>query len=846
MKSRYRRHALAMADPELPQPVPFPIRIVQEPVTSPTDDGPDQPAELPGRRNDSFYEAWDKFLAIEPKRALSTSTMAKKVEEERKAVDETPGDGLLVQENAATSWEQAAAECKAKVAAIVEECKMLNQKYRDMNFDLETNKYCLRSLTGRDPDAIDKIDPLPWVKRVEDIFDDPQFFIDGATATDVHQGSGRDCWFLAALMAVTAKKDLVDKLCVARNEKVGVYGFVFYRDGEFIFEVVDDKLYMRVGDDDELSVVRDWDKAEKQGVSLKHDGEKLKAKLQKSGEALYFSHCRSNETWLPLVEKAYAKAHGDYFAIEGGYASEGIEDLSGGVGVVLNPEDIMDKDRFWREQLSLVNEKYLFGGGSKPTSSKGLERSHAYAVLQAWEEGDLKLLKLRNPWGSVEWDGSWSDGDKLWTADMMTKLNHRFGDDGVFWMSYQDFLKHFPSVNRVRLLNDKDWRVAQQWTCVNVPWTVDYLDTKFQFTTSKQGPVVIVLSQPDERYFCGLNGRYFCSLHFRVYKEGDDKGSWLVRSMHNSGNDSEFTRSVSAEIEDLEAGTYNVIFKVTAIRIKRLPTAEECIVQLAVERKEKLLHVGRRYDYAQTKGNRRAMEEANKLQKKLERIEMQKDRFKKARQLHQQEKGRARRCKQRVEDSMKEKRKAFELAGGQREKQKRQRMRGRRKHESTAGQVDAEVERGSEPKTDEATPLTTEPEDMHPEDAVQQPEPVQADTVGKDTGGNLETLSRGLSGLELSEKQSSNVNGSRCVSPLDEDDGYESPLEPPEELDDDDFDFDSDMEGPVDSSEDEDPRERRKTDIFADDPWNALCVLGLRVYSLHSAKVCVIKSEGSS
>ena len=140
-----------MADPEPPQPVPFPIKIVGEPPPPPSDDGPMVSDPPPGKRSDVFYEAWEKFLAIEPKRPKATSTMAQKVEEEKESVEKSPGDGLQVKENAASSWEQAAAECKAKVAAIVEECKRLNQKYRDAIFDLEMNPYCLQSLSGRYP-----------------------------------------------------------------------------------------------------------------------------------------------------------------------------------------------------------------------------------------------------------------------------------------------------------------------------------------------------------------------------------------------------------------------------------------------------------------------------------------------------------------------------------------------------------------------------------------------------------------------------------------------------------------------------------------------------------------------
>ncbi len=600
-------------------------------------------------------------------------------------------------------------------------------------------------------------------------------------------------------------------------------------DGEWIYEVIDDKLFLRVGDDDGLTIVRDWDRDKKEGMGLKHpDEEKLLSQLQRGGEALYFSHCKSSETWLPLIEKAYAKAHGDYYAIEGGFASEAIEDLTGGVGVVINPEDIMDKDRFWREQLSLVNQKYLFGGGSKPTSTKGFIGGHAYAVLKTWEEGDLKLLKLRNPWGETEWDGDWSDGSKLWTPAMMTKLEHTFGDDGVFWISFIDFLKHFPSINRVRLFN-KEWQVAQQWTSVNVPWTVDYLDTKFQFSIAEKCPVVIVLSQPDDRYFYGLRGRFLYSLHFRVYKEGEEDDKWIVRSMHNSGNETVFTRSVSVEIEDLEPGTYNVVFKVTAVRTAAAMTAEESIIKFAVERKEKLLNVGRRFDYAQTKGNLRAMEDTNRKRKVKGRRDEKITMFKKSRKITQREKERARGRKKRVDDAMREKKREYE----HRRRGKEKARRGGRDCESTDAQDgDGKSEEGGQAgsvtplteespakevphvvagaekgdgvaKADEAPVPGTEIEQKvekvgesvedrkkAAESGKQAEESDKPSEDSKETEDATNALSKNLSKLDLrGTRRSSRTDP---VSPLEEED-YDSPVEPPEELDDDDFEWDSDL-----------------------------------------------------
>ena len=63
----------------------------------------------------------------------------------------------------------------------------------------------------------------------KDIFDEPHFYIDGMTANDVRQGRDGDCWFMSSICTLSNKEDLLEKVCVARDEKVGVYGFVFHR-----------------------------------------------------------------------------------------------------------------------------------------------------------------------------------------------------------------------------------------------------------------------------------------------------------------------------------------------------------------------------------------------------------------------------------------------------------------------------------------------------------------------------------------------------------------------------------------------------------------------------------------
>lgn len=70
--------------------------------------------------------------------------------------------------------------------------------------------------------------------------------MNGPTASDVRQGRDGDCWFMAALCTLSNKKGLIDNISVARNEKVGVYGFVFFR-GRYIGFIIYYLIFFSVG-----------------------------------------------------------------------------------------------------------------------------------------------------------------------------------------------------------------------------------------------------------------------------------------------------------------------------------------------------------------------------------------------------------------------------------------------------------------------------------------------------------------------------------------------------------------------------------------------------------------------
>ncbi|CAL8297726.1 unnamed protein product [Arctogadus glacialis] len=331
-------------------------------------------------------------------------------------------------------------------AALKQECLQKKSLFEDDTFPATVESLGYKELGAKS----NKVKNIVW-KRPKEICENPEFIVGGASRTDICQGDLGDCWLLAAIACLTLYEKLLYRVVPQEQSfsdgYAGVFHFQFWRYGDWVDVVIDDRIPTF------------------------------------NNQLVFTKSAERNEFWSALLEKAYAKLHGSYEALKGGNTTEAMEDFTGGVTEFYEmkeaPKELnkIMKKALERGSLMGCSIDSLVPARFETRTTTGLVKGHAYSVTAVEEckhtttkDSKVRLVRLRNPWGQVEWTGPWSDNSKEWTSLSKVekeKLQHQNAEDGEFCpmssvrltlfvslMSFEDFKKNFTKIEICNLTPD--------------------------------------------------------------------------------------------------------------------------------------------------------------------------------------------------------------------------------------------------------------------------------------------------------------------------------------------------------------------------------------------------------
>ncbi|KFQ60826.1 Calpain-13, partial [Pelecanus crispus] len=266
----------------------------------------------------------------------------------------------------------------------------------------------------------DKLWQIQW-KRPTELHRNPYLIVDGASRFDIMQGEIGCCWMLAALGSLTQQKHFLENVLPKgqgfQDNYAGIFHFRFWQYGVWVDVVIDDQLPFL------------------------------------NGRYLSVYPRTSNEFWPSLLEKAYAKLRGSYQNLHGGYLSDALVDLTGGVQVQFSlkdpPPDLEEILKAADKSRSLMGCSTSGQLRRNKELRNGIVQGHAYTVTGAvkirYKNGWKHIIRIWNPWGHGEWKGPWSDNSPQWdhVEPRFREALLRNKNDGEFWMSCENFKEQF-------------------------------------------------------------------------------------------------------------------------------------------------------------------------------------------------------------------------------------------------------------------------------------------------------------------------------------------------------------------------------------------------------------------
>ena len=276
-------------------------------------------------------------------------------------------------------------------------------------------------------------------KRASEIYTERYVLIaDNMQMDDIVPGEIDDIYFLFSVQNLCKNPGNINKLFVKGGQFFnpdGYYELLLFINGQPQIVIVDDYLPVKKGTNE-----------------------------------LIFAHSKpeKNEIWISLLEKAWAKVNGGYANIIGGTPMEALDFLTGFSSLSYDTEN-KDNDDLNEYKIEIVKqlqdcdiENSIIScttSTNVDVSGVGLNSGYTYNLLAIYQVQDKEgknvyLFKLRNPWSKGEWNGDWSDKSSSWDDKLKTQVGFINKEDGIFFMSDNDFFKFFKHVEICYLLYD--------------------------------------------------------------------------------------------------------------------------------------------------------------------------------------------------------------------------------------------------------------------------------------------------------------------------------------------------------------------------------------------------------